>query len=281
VVKITAEVALTQVEQTETQYDPDKTAIRSETSLEEKDSKSNSTPTGVPGVQANLPGGPTPTAGNAEGGSQRKSYTRNYEVNKTVRKRVSLPGELQRLSVAVLIDKNVIIGNAQSAKGVGSERGLKGKPAAKSNILDINALEQVVKQAVGFTPLRGDVVTLQSVYFAPEQKIEPSTRPWLTYVIQNGGGWLKIGLGVGGTVIILLWLLSQLRRQLPQSIDLMELPKTVRELETGTSSVPTVRALGEGGGETPSQALDLAKAAAEHDAVRTASVLRAWMSGGE
>jgi len=280
VVKVTAEVALAATEQMETEFDPDKTVVRSESSLEEKDQRGGQLAAGIPGVRGNLPGGPAPSTGGSGQGSQRKKLTRNYEMNKTTRKRISPAGELKRLSVAVLVDSNALarVGTAPAA---GKGKGKKGKATAES--VDLKALEEVVKKAVGFSPERGDLVALQSVPFAGEPPEEQPSAVWaITRYLGRKGSWFSSGLAVLVLVGLAWWVMRRKRQQLNQEVAVLDLPRTVKELEGApqpgaaglTGSSP--RALGAG----DSSSRDLATEAARHDAMRSAAVLRMWISGG-
>jgi len=265
VVKVTADVALAQVEEMDTQYDPDKTAIRSESTLEEKDDRAGRLPAGIPGVRANLPGGPGPATGDSGSGSSRKRQTRNYEVNRTVRKRVVPAGEVKRLSVAVLVDSH--------AFGGVTKKGDKGKAKQKAVVADLAALEEVVKKAVGFSAARGDLVTLKAVPFAPEETLEGAAPPsFLVQLLRSKGAsavWLAAGLGV----LLLVGFVALIRRRRRQQVDVIDLPRTVRELE-GAEVGEERLALGEG----DHRARELATDAARHDSLRAASVLRTWMA---
>lgn len=269
VVKITAELGISQIEQTDTQYDPDKVAVRSETTLEEKESKGGQTPAGIPGVRANLPGGPQPESGASGAGSNRKSITRNYEINQMIRKKSTPAGELQRLSVAVLVDTKAVNGGPAAALK-------EGQPAAPAREpVNIKALEEVVKQAVGFNPTRGDVVTLQAVPFAPEPELETTGPNWAVSFLKNNSQQLITTILVGTLVIVVLMMVLRGRKQ--QFVEILELPKTVRELEaTGTAPVRGTLAAAPTDGRIPPK--DLANAAAEHDAARAAAVVRSWIS---
>jgi len=268
VVKVTADVALSQIEQTDTEYDPDKAAVRSESSLEEKDGSNTQAAAGIPGVQGNLPGGPAPATGAGTTGSQRKTVTRNFEVNKTVRHKVLPPGELRRLSVAVLIDSKALAAANAGAKASGKAAGV-----------ELAGLEDVVKQAVGFSGTRGDVVALKSVYFAPEQQLDAPKPSWFkTYVLQDRSTLKSVGTVLG--IFLVVWFLARmLRRPAIAEAEVLELPKTVRELEASAVALPAANAVRAALPQAEPQPRDLANAAAEHDAARTATVLKAWLAG--
>ncbi|MCC6748483.1 MAG: flagellar M-ring protein FliF [Deltaproteobacteria bacterium] len=283
VVKVTAEVALAQVEQTDEQYDGDKSAVRSESSSEEKEATSGAQAGGVPGVKGNLAGGPAPTAGapapttgETKAGMSRKQVTRNFEITKTVRRRVSPAGELQRVSVAVLVDSRTVQGKGQ-------------KKAEGVTTADLQGLEQVVKQAVGFSATRGDVVTLKAIPFTDVQPVEkePETLP-LVQLLRKNPLYAAVGGGALLLVVVVFFLLLRGRKP-ARAPAVLQLPATVKELEATAQALPggAGQTLQLGAGDLPtfpgtgtSQGRQLALAAAEHEAARTAQVLRAWIAGG-
>ena len=109
-------------------------------------------------VASNLPD----TGDSAGGGqnSQNKSLSRervNYEISETVRERVLLPGDIARLSVAVLI-------NFEATEVLNG-----GTTYAPRTEAELAAFQALVKSIVGFDASRGDVVTIESLQF-PEAK---------------------------------------------------------------------------------------------------------------
>lgn len=109
-------------------------------------------------VASNLPD----TGDNASAGqnSRNQSQSRervNYEISETVRERVQVPGDIARLSVAVLLNYET---------DVGQNGGVVSTPRSES---EIAAFQALVKSAVGFNAERGDVVTIETMQFpAPE-----------------------------------------------------------------------------------------------------------------
>ena len=278
VVKVTAEIGFAEVEETDTQYDPEKIAIRSESSLEEKDEKRGRKAAGIPGVRGNLPGGPGPQTSGTGSGSSRKRVTRNYEVNRSVRRKVLPAGQLKRLSVAVLVDAKALA--PRTAAG-GTPKSAKDKPVAKLNLA---ALEEVVRKAVGYAPERGDLVTLQAVPFAADTLGDGDAAGGPLVQFLRKQSWVvPTAVVVVAVVAVLIWM--RRRRRKVQEVEVIDLPKTVWELESSGVGAPQA----EGGGameagKTPLalgagdvSARDLANAAAAHDAMRAASVLRSWI----
>ncbi len=105
-------------------------------------------------VASNLPD----TGDNAGGGqtSSNQSQSReriNYEISETVRERVHLPGDIARLSVAVLINHETIVDANGATTTV---------PRSEAEIIAFQAL---VQSAVGFNAERGDVITIETMQF--------------------------------------------------------------------------------------------------------------------
>ena len=144
-------------EKTQELYNKDTTALRSEHKVEEMTGANQLPIAGVPGAQSNLPDakpGETESTTTAvgSGGVFRRTQTRNWEVDRLVEKTSTPPGEVQRLSVAVLVDQNHVVKGGKTLA----------VPRSKEEIL---ALEDIVRKAVGFDTNRGDSLTLQSMAF--------------------------------------------------------------------------------------------------------------------
>ena len=144
-------------EKTQELYNKDTTALRSEHKVEEMTGANQLPVAGVPGAQSNLPDAKpgeveTTTTPVGSGGVFRRTQTRNWEVDRMVEKTSTPPGEVQRLSVAVLVDQNQVVRGGKTV----------GVPRTKE---EIAALEDIVKKAVGFDTTRGDSLTIQSMAF--------------------------------------------------------------------------------------------------------------------
>ncbi|MFN7955714.1 MAG: flagellar basal-body MS-ring/collar protein FliF [bacterium] len=101
VARVGVEFDVTRRETSEVRYDPDTTAIRSESRSEDKQAQSGA---GSASVTANVPGAPAgaPPGGGPSGRATQQS-TINYEVSK-VETRSILPAAKQRVTAAVLVD---------------------------------------------------------------------------------------------------------------------------------------------------------------------------------
>jgi flagellar M-ring protein FliF len=110
-------------------------------------------------VASNLPDTGDSAGGGQNNRNQSQSRERtNYEISETVRERVQLPGDIARLSVAVLINHETIVGpNGETTTAP--------RPEA-----EIAAFQALVQSAVGFNAERGDVITIEAMQF-PEPPV--------------------------------------------------------------------------------------------------------------
>ena len=149
----------------------------------------------VAGVGSNLPPQPsdpkTPTVAVPGTGTAHSGEVTNFEVSKTTRHVLQPPGDVARLSVAVILDDD----HVQQKKEDGSvaiERVAR-KPE------EIQKIQSLVAAAVGLDPDRGDQLTVENVAFdepAVEEDVPPSI--FLRYAPQiNEFGRLVTVLVVG------------------------------------------------------------------------------------
>lgn len=140
--------------------DPEKTAIRSEQSEEESLDGSRTNPAGIPGARSNLPGAEEAGQVGFKQDVKKELKTKNYEVPKTVRNIKEVAGNLERLSVAVIVD-----GVLTEVKKEDGTIVNEWKPRAPE---EIKKYEDLVKNAIGFSASRGDSVKIETVQFQQE-----------------------------------------------------------------------------------------------------------------
>lgn len=291
IVKVTVEMENSSSEQTEERFDPDAVAIRSESKSEEITGGSLQNKTsGVAGVAGNLPGAPgVKGKGGVQGGSQSKKQTRNYEITKTIKRQKRPAGQLKRVSVAVLVDEDIVspaatipIAGATKKTKNDKKDDKKTEKAAliPSKKIDLRALELVVQQAVGYTIARGDTITLKAIPFV--KTINPPVTPIPTWqkVVMSPTPYI----GVGGVAAMVLMLIIVMRQKKKASFsNELGLPATLKELESKEQTNAQAEAEVEQQKQLKESALtarNLAEEAAEHDARRAAQVLRVWLAGG-
>lgn len=190
-VRISLDLDSSTKEKTEELYEPSKTALRSEHKVEELSGAAEAGVAGVPGARTNLPDatGEEPAVAEAplaQGGGVRRSHTRNWEIERITQKTNIPPGQIQRLSAAVLLN------------GRWEQRGEKSVFVPRSPE-EVRALEEVVKRAVGFDAARGDSVLVQAAKFSrieePPITVEPR---WITVARE----WWPLALSLIGLLLM-------------------------------------------------------------------------------
>ncbi len=138
---------------TERVIDPtSRVAISSDS--EERTEQAQGTGSSSVTVASNLPDGDAGGDGSSSSRTNEQLRERlNYEVSETRRERIILPGQIRRITVAVMVD-------GISATGADGARTWEPRPED-----ELSALRSLVESAIGFDAARGDVVTLQTLEF--------------------------------------------------------------------------------------------------------------------
>ena len=170
VARVTADLDFSKYEKEEEVFDPGGKVARSERAVEENAGLSAAG--GVPGVISNLssnPGVLTPPGGGSK--SLRRESVKNFEISRSVSRTASTSGKILKLSVAVLVDGQYI----QVPTGEVLEDGT---PIYEKHYQPLpgeteRKIENLVKQAVGFDPTRGDIVTVENLrFYEPDESLE-------------------------------------------------------------------------------------------------------------
>lgn len=114
-------------------------------------------------VASNLPDG---DAAEAEGNTSRNEESReriDYELSETRREVTRAPGDIRRLTVAVLVDGLRVVGEDGSTTW--QERSTE----------EMTALRELVASAAGIDEARGDVLTLKSLELVPVEDVMTET----------------------------------------------------------------------------------------------------------
>jgi flagellar M-ring protein FliF len=212
VVRANVQINPQETQLTKEQFDPQNRVVRSQRQAVD-DAGSNGG--GVPGVQSNIPGGAGGTTA-AASGSKRSSEAVTYEVGRTTSRIMEPRGQVQKLSVAVLVD-----GSYQKDKYI---------PRTKEEIEVINGM---VKRAVGFNADRGDEIEVANVPFKiqPAPPAQPLMAPNVKDVIQT-----PIGIGVvAGAALILGTLIFLLLKRKAKKSDAEQEMTTEPLITTATT----------------------------------------------
>ncbi len=152
---VDVELDFTKKEQIEELYDPDSQIERSKQTIKEELTQYEKA--GAPGVSSNVAMAATQTTTNTPLKVKKSTKeTKNYELNKTVRKTLFPVGVIKRLSVAVVIDDAVKL-TEKDGKIV--------KEKVKRSQKEINEIKNIVAAAVGYNENRGDIVEVTNLSF--------------------------------------------------------------------------------------------------------------------
>jgi flagellar M-ring protein FliF len=166
---------------------------------------------GASGTGSNIP---TYSAGGSGGNNNYNNVTKDttFGVSKTVSHTKVAPGAINKLSVAVLVNKTV--------------------PAA-----DVAQLQSAIGAAAGIDPTRGDTLKVSQVPFAKQAPVKAPTTPL------NPIGYAKYVL-LGGALLMFLFFMSRhLKRR--EEDTLMREPTWLREIQAPTSLAELERATAE------------------------------------
>lgn len=195
-VRVNADIDFTQQENAKEEYDPTKTAVLSEQSDSEEDDSSGAS--GVPGSLSNTPdeSGKDNASGGGSGGSQKhKQSTKNYDVTKSVTYKKSNFASIKSLSVAVVIDDEVVT-DPKTGKTVS-------KPLTQDKI---NKIADLVKATIGYNQTRGDKVTVVNSGFT---QVKETVTPFTHHLWDQVWFWdmfkKMIGIIFGFVILFLFY----------------------------------------------------------------------------
>jgi flagellar M-ring protein FliF len=232
--QVTAQIDFSNKEQTEEQYrpnsDPSQTAVRSR-QLNQSEQVNGRAPGGVPGALSNQPAPPnnapitapaqqnqangqqaanggqaptTSTSGQSGSSNTQRDETTNYEVDRTIRHTKLNTGDIERLSVAVVV-------NYRQLKD--------GKPLPMTND-QIKQIEDLTREAMGYSQKRGDTLNVVNSPFTASDETGGELPFWQQQaffdLLMSAGRWL--------IVLIVAWLLWRkgIRPQLQRKAELQK-----------------------------------------------------------
>ncbi|WP_018169716.1 flagellar basal-body MS-ring/collar protein FliF [Thioalkalivibrio sp. ALMg9] len=186
-VQVNADIDFSSVERTEELYDPETIALRSEQTREDERTGPEGGIGGVPGALTNQPpaGGVVGEEGEegdgppaALPGSRSTNITRNYEVDRRINHIREMPGGVQRVSTAVVVDFRQEV----------NEDGETVQVARDAE--ELQRIEALVREAVGFNAERGDTINVVTAPFeAPIEAVAADEiafweQPWFLEVVK-------------------------------------------------------------------------------------------------
>ncbi len=160
-------------------YDPDGSVVRSETRSEETTQGAASLAGGEP--DANFRGDGY-TGSRTTQDSTREARTTNFEINKQEENIIAPVGELQRLSVAVIVD-GTYVKNEETGK----------MDYVPRTAEEMERIRSLVTKAIGMDENRGDAIEVSNISFGAPEDIDGQTlmRTMLEYAQRLGKPFLN------------------------------------------------------------------------------------------
>ena len=222
-VQVNAEVDFSRQESTSEIYDPNsdiaKQTIRSKQLTENRQLINSYGIGGVPGALSNQPV-PTSSApidedkeskditDKPQPSNWQSNNTLNYEVNRQVVHSQIPEGRIKRLSVAVLVNykfvTNELENNETNESNDENKSSLPTEQWVKLDSNELNNIESLARQAMGFSQLRGDSLTVANLKFTDQESDEDSgiafwKTPEFYDSIKTGGKYL--------IYILIIWII--------------------------------------------------------------------------
>jgi flagellar M-ring protein FliF len=230
-------------------------------------------PTGTPGATAAAAAATSAVAGTTGVGatdSSSRQSTKNYEIDRTVAYTRQPAGRLRRVTVAVLID---------NLRSVGKDGKSKETPLSKEQLDHVN---QLVKDAVGYDEARGDSVNVVNASFAQEATPAAAEGELQSAKIWESPLFLDIAKILGGLVVLLVLVLAVIRPLVKNLIaptarqmQVQVLPRTPAEPHADTPALPSAT---QQAAVTHEQQVLQARTMVNQDPKRVAQVVRGWVA---
>jgi len=250
-VSVTVDVNRQRQRVSEVVFDPNSRVIRNRTSNDISEASGGGGGGGGVTVSSNLPQG---AGGSGGGNSTVKNSTESvvYDINETRRETETLPGEIERISVAVLLNEQVLGFDANAEDSA---------PLMRSLVSDF---EQLILSGAGLNADRGDSLTVDLMPFQEMEVEELTPAPGLVETLTERYFWSALQAILLGLVVIVLGF-GVVRPLLSQG------PKSGLDTAVGAAAAPALT------NEAP-DALDYLKDYTRERQDETASLLQEWLN---
>jgi len=290
--EVTAQVDFSEVEETSEKFrpnsPPNEAAIRSQQTAEQSGKAGTDAAVGVPGALSNQPPGAaaapitapiqtdTVAGQTPANASSRREATTNYEVDKTIQHVKQPVGGVRRMSVAVVVNYRSSVNEDGQSVFV---------PLPAQEMEQINTL---VREAVGFNQARGDSVNVVNAAFAKSAPVPESAlqERALDYMKLNFADVVKMALIAIVVIYLLFFVIRPLMRDMSRAREESRTLTFETESEEGVGGMTPMdveqHAKAEESQEKLSAFSELllqAKTLAKDDPRMVATILREWMSG--
>jgi flagellar M-ring protein FliF len=156
IVRVTADVNFKRVKEQKTTYSPDDKVVKTEKLVTSKSTTPGAAPKGTAGTQSNVNQRPPATPAGNNGTQSDETIDTSYEVSKTVQELEDKAGNVERITVAAMVD----LGKGDSPDS--------GRPPVT---LTVEEAQEIIKQAVGFKKDR-DEIKVTDVHLVPPASLD-------------------------------------------------------------------------------------------------------------
>jgi len=250
VVRVSAVMDFRITEKTEENYDPESPVVRSVKRQTEK----SALPTAV-------------KATSDSPGREKLDETINYEINRVVNKTVMPVGEIQKISIAVLIDGNY----SKNEKGAEIYQ-----PRPKK---DIDTLEELVRKSAGINAARGDQVVVTEMPFSKvDAEQEPLAKPSWQEKIAVYSPLIKYVTGFIAVFAVLLFFVRPLVKGI-MAKDISRSMEAAQQLPLATKVAGGINVYSSPEAQDTKTLTDrdIARQLAGADSRKFAEILRTWL----
>ncbi|GAA4888758.1 flagellar basal-body MS-ring/collar protein FliF [Ferrimonas pelagia] len=256
-VQIAARMNFDQIEETREQLDPDSVVMLRENAR--NDERSADMAMGIPGALSNQPPEPA-TEENVANRNISSQADRQFETSRSVRHTRYQHAALERLSVSVLLNSEVIELIPEQ----------------------VAQLEQMVSDAIGFEAERGDTLSISGFPFATQMVPDLQPLPW--WQTQEYQFYLRYIIGTLLALGLMLFVLRPLVKHLTRTV---EQEKAMAEAEQ-VAAIPVIEPSNDSSmGELPPPGsalhvqLEHLSLLANKEPARVAEVITQWMGNNE
>jgi flagellar M-ring protein FliF len=196
-ISVAARLNADKTQTNETIYNPDSRVERSVRVTKEQQSSQNAAGEQAAGVEANLPkpkngGGGESKQSNDQ--TQKREELTNYEVSSKSIQTTSAGFAVEKLSVAVLINRAAFAASAGD------------KPAPEAVASQVHEIEQLVASAAGLDRQRGDAVKVSVVDFIDSSRdLDPTPGPSLVEILARQTGSIANAGAIVAVAAMVLW----------------------------------------------------------------------------
>ncbi|MCX7701725.1 MAG: flagellar basal-body MS-ring/collar protein FliF, partial [Gemmataceae bacterium] len=211
-VRVSADLSRQKVRETRETYSPEDRAVRSEQIVSSE--SGGPTSRGVAGVASNTGTQPVSASTSASRTREETTYT-DYLVSKTTREMESRFGDVQRLSVAVVVELS---------------------PREGAEVISIKDVEEIVKQAVGFQAGRDSIKVTNAALagdLPPPEPVEPS-------LVDKAHAYVQ--LARNASVVVAFVFLALTVFMLARRLTALTLPLPLPSRESSASALATATA---------------------------------------